>query len=484
MQADPVTTAWHLDRYQDGASYVPTPYSENPFRTAIRPLTEFACPLKKGTMPGEGNASALVGLHAVTVRHSCISNENGRRTNPNDNPVEILKMASYNDLQNGFYNGFSQGLGFAPGIPFQMVQPSPPLMAGANQDQQLWNYFNNIPPFSLTQNYIASGGNQFTSDYAGLFSTLQGAPNSFAKDVGTECNTAWQTYASALPYTTPLAQFPMIFRNWAMRTGYTNVANIGTSDLAQVLLDPVSSAQMSLMRYKPNGINIPAWDAGFADMVKQLSVAPNRQFKLNSSSMNSSVTNTWSSGSNDGFFGLWGGSSSASSQSSTFASSNVTVDAAFQHVMPFSAVPGDWYNSSAMSLAYANKDGAPWISPSPINWNNTFGPKGNLQRFASTLIVASGMQVVVTSSAVYSTEDQTTIHNNSGAGMWPFYSSNSSSGSSTDVKFNNQGNMTVTFSSQPDVPIIIGVIVEPVAEFVGQDAATGVMKHLASVRSK
>jgi len=125
-------------------------------------------------------------------------------------------MTTYLDLQNGFYNGFSQGLGFAPDIPFQMVQPSPPLIAGANQDQQLWNYFNNIPPFSLTQNYIASGGNQFTSDYAGLLGSLKGAPNTFEQDVGPQCNTAWNSYVNTLPMTTPLSQFPVIFRNWAV----------------------------------------------------------------------------------------------------------------------------------------------------------------------------------------------------------------------------------------------------------------------------
>ncbi|MDC8756951.1 hypothetical protein [Janthinobacterium fluminis] len=391
-------------------------------------------------------------------------------------------MATYLDLQNGFYNGFSQGLGFAPDIPFQMIQPSPPLIAGANQDQQLWNYFNNIPPFSLTQNYIASGGNQFTSDYSGLFSALQGAPNNFSADVGPKCNTAWDAFVATLPYTTSLSQFPMIFRNWAVRNGFISVANVGASDLAQLLLDPISSAQLSLMLYKPAGATPPNWGEGYLDLVNLLNVAPNRAFSLNSSTMNSSVSNSWTKSANEGFFGLWGGSSSSSSQSSTFAASNVTVAATFQHALQFGATPGDWYNSSAMSLAYANKDGAPWVASSPINWNNTFGSRGNMQRFASTLVVVSGMNVVVTSSAVFSKEDQNAIHNNSGAGMWPFYSANSSSGSSTDVQFNNQGNMTVTFTSQPNVPIVVGAIVEPVSVFVGQDAAQAYMKHLASIR--
>jgi hypothetical protein len=273
-----------------------------------------------------------------------------------------------------------------------------------------------------------------------------------------------------------------VFRNWAIRNGYASVAGVGASDLSAMLLDPVSNAQLALMRYQPNGTNPPNWDTGFAVLTNLLAAAPSRNFSLDSSAMNSSVSSSWTSGSNDGFFGLWGGSSSSSSQSSTFASSRVSVQASFAHVTQFGAVPGDWYNSSAMSLAYSNRDGAPWVSSAPINWNNAFGQKGNMQRFASSLIVASGMLVKVTSNAVFSKEDQSAIHNNSGAGMWPFYSTNSSSSSTTDVQFNEQGNMTVTFSSAPNVPVVIGVIVEPVAEYVGQDAARGVTQHLTALR--
>lgn len=49
-------------------------------------------------------------------------------------------MASFLDLQNGFYNALTQGLGLPPGSPFQLIQPSPPLVAGPNQDNALWNY--------------------------------------------------------------------------------------------------------------------------------------------------------------------------------------------------------------------------------------------------------------------------------------------------------------------------------------------------------
>lgn len=87
-------------------------------------------------------------------------------------------------LQNGFYNQLMLGLGFQKGDPFQVVQPSPPIAGGKDADKLLWNYYNNIPPFSLTQNFIQSGGNQFFSDYTAMLSALTAGPNKFREKIG------------------------------------------------------------------------------------------------------------------------------------------------------------------------------------------------------------------------------------------------------------------------------------------------------------
>ena len=121
-----------------------------------------------------------------------------------------------------------------------------------------------------------------------------------------------------------------------------------------------------------------------------------------------------------------------------------------------------------MALAYANKSGPPWNPDSPINWDNTFSPtNGNLARFCVNLIVVDTMTVEVFSSAQFSESEKTTIQNNSGAGMWPFYNSNSSGGSSTSTQFNDKGQMTTRITSPPGVPIILGCTVLPVDQFVG-----------------
>ncbi len=380
------------------------------------------------------------------------------------------------DLQNGFYNAFSQGLGFPIGSPFQILQPSTPLLSGVGADNALWNYLNNIPPFSLTQNFVASGGNQFYTDYRGLLSALQGAPNTFKQDIGEDAYNAWLQY---LPSVTPRPtsdQLAQTFFSWAI-VYYPDVANAGASGLATAVLDPVNAAQFAALAY-PFPAAKPDWTLGYANLVQQLSNAPSRAFGVSTATMNSNVSSSWTQGGNSGFFGLWGGSSYESTLSQQFASSGVRVSASFNHVFTFQASPGSWYNSSAMGLAFANPNAAPWKPTSPINWGNTFDPNtGNMARFAASLIVADTMNIQVESSATFSSDDQQTIRNSSGAGLWPFYSQSNQSGSDTKVDFNNQGQMTVTTTSDPGIPIVLGVNVIPVGQFVGHSTSSANLRR-------
>lgn len=376
---------------------------------------------------------------------------------------------SFLDLQNGFYNGLCQGLGLS-GNTFQILQPSPPLPVG--NDNALWSYFNNIPPFSLTQNYIVSGGNQFFSDYKGLISALQAPPNNFQQDIGNDVYNAWMAYLPAINPPPALNQLPGLFFTWASMY-HPAVANIGAADLSAMQLDPISAAGLALMPYQgspypPTPPKQPDWSLGYTTLMQQLHNSPSRSFQFSSSTMNKNVSQTWSSGSDSGFFGLWGSSSSTSTFSQQFAASNITISASFAHVLTFGASPGNWYNSSAMGDAYSHQSGLPWKSGSTITWQNTFDTqKGNMARFMTSLIVVDAMNITVNSDATFSSTDQQTIQNNSSAGMWPFYSSGGSSGSNTNVSFDSSGRMTVQINSAAGVPVIIGGNVLPVAQFVG-----------------
>jgi hypothetical protein len=382
-------------------------------------------------------------------------------------------MSTFLDLQNGWYNGFLQGMGQNANS-FQIIQPAPPIASGTAANSIFWAYYNNIPPFSLTQQFTASGGNQFYTDYRALLSALVPSRNiNVENDIGAANFKKWQHYILNLTNPPTMNQMPTLFRNWAMIYA-PNVANIGSSDYAAILLDPIATAQneLTLIYTDANGLPLNFnWSLSYNDMITQLSSSPSRQFTFDSATMNSNISTSWTKGANSGFFGLWGGSASTSSISQQFAASHVRVTASFDHVLVLANVPGHWYYSSAMGLAYANKTGNPWSPQSSINWNNTFGSNGNMQRFAANLIIASGMSVSITSDATYSTLDQQTITTSGHAGFWPFYSASSGHSSTNTATFNEKGQMTITTSSIKGVPVILGLNVLPVSQFVGHSAA-------------
>ncbi|WP_288588799.1 hypothetical protein [uncultured Methylobacterium sp.] len=236
------------------------------------------------------------------------------------------------------------------------------------------------------------------------------------------------------------------------------------------MLDPVFAAQINVTPYKPVGTGSVDFSQGFSKLKQLLQKAPSRSFSIAASNWNSDVSKSWTQSSNSGFFGLWGGSSSQSSISEKFASGGVALDASFDHVLPFTPTPGDWYTSSALGLAFHNQSGAPWDPVKPINWANTFGPQGNMQRFMASLIVVSGMTIVVTSSASYSSDEQTQITSNSSSGMWPFYTGGGSGTSSTHASFNTAGNMVVKIASKAGVPVVIGGKVLSAGQYLGVEA--------------
>lgn len=384
-------------------------------------------------------------------------------------------MSNFLNLQDGWYNGLIQGLGQSQDS-FQIIQPAPPIASGTAANPTFWAYYNNIPPKTLTAQFVASGGNQFYNNYRGLLSALVPSRNIDVKaDIGAENFAAWQAYVQTQPAPS-MNQIPTMFRNWAMFNA-PSVANIGSSDYAAILLDPIATAQneLTLVYTTPQGLPINFdWQLNYADLVNQLASAPSRSFSFDSNTMNTNVSSSWAGSSKSGFFGLWGGSSSTSTLSEQFASSRIQVNASFEHILVLPNTPGAWYYSSAMGLAFANQTGNPWSGQSSINWNNTFGKDGNMQYFAANVIVASGMSITITSNAKYSSLDQQTITSSGSSGFWPFYSGDSGSTSTNRVTFNEEGNMTITTSSIPGVPVVLGVNVLSAGEFVGHSSSLGI----------
>jgi len=374
---------------------------------------------------------------------------------------------SFVNIQNGLYNAVAEGLG-QNGDSFALVQPAQPIL---NQ-QTLWQLFNILPPESLTNNVILSGGNQFFSNYSGTMGALQpGEQINIEADIGADNYAAWQEYLKSLRPLPPITQISDIFFNWAFINAPA-VANIGASDYASILLDPINAAQAALLPYQPGrGAHPtpplpPDWAFGYNDLIQQLQSAPAMSFSVKSDTMATDVTNTWTRGRHSGFFGLWGGSDSSSSQSTHFSESFFELRASFSHVLALSAVPGGWYSSAATGQAFANHGSPPW-RPGIMQWENAFGPNGNMQRFTVNLLIADTMNVTVTANTAFSAEDQETIRHNSGGGLWPFYTSSGGGGGSSTATFNDSGNITIQINTIPSVPVVIGCNVFPISRYVG-----------------
>ncbi len=377
----------------------------------------------------------------------------------------MANPVNFDELQNGFYNALSTGLGYQTTTPFQIVQPSPPLVGGVGADGRLWNYLDIIPPATLNMNTaLGAGGNKFSADYQGVLSALQPANELFPTTVGTDCYSAWAT-ARSKSQVGPSGQD---FQLWSYGCEPCKAkARQGAIALNRDNLDPVFVAQNNAMPYQPAGNEPITFSSDYATMLQLLLAAPSRNFQVSQGNWQTDVSKTWTHGSTGGFFGLWGGSSSSSTLSQKFATSGVSLDVKMANVLAFTASPGIWFSSSALGLAYHNPNSAPWDPNSTINWENTFGTNGNMQRFTTSLLLANNMEITVTSVATYSESEQTEIRSNSSSGLWPFYSSGGSGGSSTSASFNSSGNMTIAINSQAGVPVIIGAIVEPVQSYLG-----------------
>ncbi len=373
---------------------------------------------------------------------------------------------NFADLQKNFFALFIQSVGYSVRQPALVVQPAPPIV-GQDEDEAdtlLWNYLNSIPPFTLTANTTLTTGTQFLATYSAVMSSLQSPPNNFESTIGEACFDGFrEAVSNGTAQPTPIG-----YRNWALFTkNCSSNAVAGASAYAAALLDPIFAGQNNVLPYKPVGKKSVDFVPGYKTMMKQLKVAPPRTVSGALSSSSAEYDKTWTGGAQSAVFGLWANSQSNTRISQKFASASVALNVSFTNLLPFNATPGDWYTSSALGIAYSNKGNPPWVPTGLKTWDNTFSDKGDLQRFTTSLLIANEMKLSYTTTATFTSEEQTEIKSNSSAGLWPFYNSGGGSYSSTNVSFSESGAMMVTTSTVKDTPTIVGAVIEPASTYLG-----------------
>jgi hypothetical protein len=367
----------------------------------------------------------------------------------------------FQDVNNGFYNALVESLGLSRQH-FALLQPASPVLTTTN----LWNhYFNLIPPEADFIDLVLSAGSQYFDNYKALWSALQSSAGSeYESKVPQDIRDEFDDFLLNRANPPSLSQLPALFRNWAFLR-HPRFANVGATALANALLDPIASGALRLVPYvgdpgaePPIPDRQPDWDEDIDSLKAQLAVAPSRSIDYKSSTHLTDVTDTWAHGKTNVFFGVYRSDSNTSHTSTIFSQNDIALSGSFGHVMTFSPVPGSWFSSAGTKIAYDDKDTSPpWVPGALKNWTNTFDPDaGSLARFIASLVVVDTMNITFDSKAEFTVDDRTLITQNKGGGLWPFYNTSSDSGTNTQLLFGDGGEMTVTITSLPGVPIVIG----------------------------
>lgn len=389
-------------------------------------------------------------------------------------------QTAMNTLAAQWYNAVVKGCRLSADE-FQLMQGAMPVGATT---ENLWNIFDAVPPKTATTFYNPSQLSSLSQNYAGVISALiaQGQLQ-FQTDMH-DYYSAWNNYKKTIsPLPADNLGWAKAFASWAQANLPQSQVTSCITDFNTMLQDPIAVAanQLLTVQFAPAGMH--AGDYAYTTTIEQLQLALNNAVpatvQLNSSTDSSDVSHTWAQTEASGIFDIFGlgGDSSYDSLTTKITTAGVNIQAKFAKLCTLAAAPlkqpsddnllsqyVPWFNSSALSEGYDKQDNTVWKAGDAITWQSTFGPSGNLQRFAGALIIVDGISLTMSSKAGLSTADQASFKAAAAGGFFPFFEAEGSGGWSHDVSFDDQGNITVTSSSPAGNPQILGVLVSPITD--------------------
>ena len=380
-------------------------------------------------------------------------------------------------LTNKWYNTMVTGLNLSDQT-FQIYQSNVVL---GNLSTALWAIFDSIPPRSLTQQAESSQISRFSDNYSGVINTiLPSGALEWKKTMG-DAYPEWVAYLDEFRETKeklPKGGMLALFTEWTnLAIPDPGKARKAITMFSQILNGIVLTAQGRFIE----AAGVHAYNKSIDDLRSAVKQGPSQSYTFNSATASGSIEHTWAKAEVSGAYRfLWGGGGTSYDRvNEQFASSDVTIDVKFGHVVSFTAGPlqtdtfvGDktypgWFSSSALSYAFNNNDNETWPVDGSASWDSTFGTNGNLKRFASNLVVGDDMTFTMTSSAKFSSEDREKITAQASGGFWPFFSASGEGGRESTVTFDDQGRMTAVATSPAGSPLILGSNVLPISDIFG-----------------
>ena len=374
-------------------------------------------------------------------------------------------------LTKQWYNAVVTGCGLDPGS-FQLIQAHQQV---GSTSEQMWNIFDVVPPLSVSNYYNPSQANVFSTDYGGVINNLNPQNASkFQNDMG-DYYAQWTAYLKTDPKM-PQGGILALFKNWSEMHMPPGQAQTCYTDYQQISQGVVTVAVQMWLNAGGGTGGVKAYNATIDQLKSQLQSAPPKSFQMNSFNESSDISNTWAKAEAAGIFDIFGagGDTSYSQMTVAIATAGVTIDASFQRLLSFPAAPlsktssdpilsqyEPWYSSAALNLAYQNNNNVVWAH-TPPTWQDTFGPKGNMLRTTSSLVIVDGINITMKSNVGFSSAEQQQFKAAAEAGLWPFFEVSASGGWSQDISFDTSGNITIKSSCPTGNPYILGAIVTPI----------------------
>lgn len=370
-------------------------------------------------------------------------------------------------LHKQYYNALVSGLHLDPSK-FQVIEPNTPL--GSTSDK-LWEYFDNLPPKTLFHNFDFSGRSNFYQIYRSVISSLKTSVSDTFKTAVDTLYDRWIEHLESLKEPPSPEDLPEVFRNWALLRNPV-IAIKGANELARALNHPIYNAQIAVRDQKKFMNDVPNYNKSIQDLLSAILQGKSAEVSFNSLDYSSDVSTSWSGGNIGGFYKSFFGSAGADSSnlSSKFVSNGISISIHFGNVISFSANPGNWYNSAALALAFSQNDNRLWDIAGPATWEGTFGEKGNMKRFVSSLVVVDGVESTITSHAKFTIEEVKQFQASASGGMWPFFSASGGSNSQSKFELGSSGEIIIKTSAPLGNPLIIGANVISVEESLGNTA--------------
>jgi hypothetical protein len=386
-------------------------------------------------------------------------------SNANTLTAPVASNEAMETLTAQWYNAMITGLGLS-NQQFQLYQ-GPNSMVKTSQD--MWNLFNAVPPTSVNNYFDPNQANNFAQDYDLILSALITNPDTDFQNCMGDYYSKWQTYfANNDPKTWDAQGVSDLFNKWAIKNAPAKASCV--SGLTKAFINPINIANNMFESAKGSY----AWNRTIDGLQTALAGGASKSFTMSSNTQSSDVKHTWAGGGVSVIFDLFsfGGGGSYDNLSSKATSAGVEISAKFTKVTTFAAGPyaqadannpiladySPWYSSAALAKAYTTKDNTVWNNQVPTTWDTAFGTNGFLQRMASGIVVADGVEITMSSRTSYSSSEQTQIHAAAKFGFWPFFRASGGGGTTTSVTFDDNGVFTSVTKIALGNPQILGVI--------------------------